>query len=143
MESEEMATNFLKEMDWYTIDMSKITQEFINQVEESFGKFFLTHTKSELYEGGLKRGIDVYPVNNVEDITQDPQLQERGFWIDIDHDELGDKIRYPGVPAKVSSSLYQTRSRAPLIGEHNEEIYLQELGFSKGQLVMLKQANII
>lgn len=143
IDSEGMANDSLKSIDWYSVDMSKITQEFIDQVEGGFGRFFLKHTKAELYEGGLKRGIDVYPVNTVEDVAQSPQLQARGFWVDIEHNELADKVRYPGIPAKVSSNLYRLRSRAPLIGEHNEEIYVQELGFTKEQLLMLKQGNII
>jgi crotonobetainyl-CoA:carnitine CoA-transferase CaiB-like acyl-CoA transferase len=33
--------------------------------------------------------------------------------------------------------------RPPLIGEHNEEIYIRELGFSKEELVTLKMGGII
>jgi crotonobetainyl-CoA:carnitine CoA-transferase CaiB-like acyl-CoA transferase len=33
--------------------------------------------------------------------------------------------------------------RAPLIGEHNQEIYEGELGFSKEEMLSLKQAGII
>jgi formyl-CoA transferase len=33
--------------------------------------------------------------------------------------------------------------RAPLIGEHNEEVYINELGLSKEELLTLKQAGVI
>jgi crotonobetainyl-CoA:carnitine CoA-transferase CaiB-like acyl-CoA transferase len=35
------------------------------------------------------------------------------------------------------------RRRAPLIGEHNEEIYKKELGLSAEELMVLKQSGII
>jgi crotonobetainyl-CoA:carnitine CoA-transferase CaiB-like acyl-CoA transferase len=33
--------------------------------------------------------------------------------------------------------------RAPLIGEHNKEIYQEELGFSREEMLLLKEARII
>ena len=143
MDSEGIANDFLKGVDWNTLDMRTISKEFLDQIEEPISKFFLTHTKSELYEGGLKRGVDVYPVSNVGDIAHNRQLEEREFWAEVNHDELGAKVRYPGAFAKTSLASCNIRTRAPLIGEHNEEIYVRELGFSREQLTMLKEANII
>jgi crotonobetainyl-CoA:carnitine CoA-transferase CaiB-like acyl-CoA transferase len=50
---------------------------------------------------------------------------------------------YPGAPFKLSNGGWKIARRAPLIGEHNEEIYVKELGFSKDELVLLKEANVI
>ena len=44
---------------------------------------------------------------------------------------------------KLSQCAWQVYRRAPLIGEHNEEIYIEELGFSREKLVMLKSKNVI
>jgi crotonobetainyl-CoA:carnitine CoA-transferase CaiB-like acyl-CoA transferase len=50
---------------------------------------------------------------------------------------------YPGPFVKASETRCEVSKRAPLIGEHNEEIYMGELGFSKEDLVRLKQSGTI
>ena len=52
-------------------------------------------------------------------------------------------ITYPGVFTNASETPLTISRRAPLIGEHNEEIYEKELGLSREELLILKQAGII
>jgi crotonobetainyl-CoA:carnitine CoA-transferase CaiB-like acyl-CoA transferase len=82
------------------------------------------------------------PVNSPGDVINDPQLSSRNFWEEIVHDELGQTITYPGAPCKLSEMPGQIKRRAPLIGEHNQQVYA-ELGFSEQLLVQLKEANVI
>jgi crotonobetainyl-CoA:carnitine CoA-transferase CaiB-like acyl-CoA transferase len=108
-------------------------------------RFFLNHTKAELYEGALKRKIMLYPVSDIKDLLESPQLKARGFWEEIEHSELGPgrkPVLYPGAFAKASETPWKNRRRAPLIGEHNQEIY-EEVNLSKEDLVLLKQANTV
>ncbi|MDY7019169.1 MAG: CoA transferase [Chloroflexota bacterium] len=142
MDSEGMANDFLKQMDWDAFDMVTATQEVHNRLEEHVGKFFLRHTKAELYEGAIKRRIMLYPVSDIKDIAEDLQLKSRDFWIKIEYSELADFIISPGAFVKASETPCRMRYRAPLIGEHNEEIF-QELGISKSDMIMLKQAGAI
>lgn len=145
MDEESMANDWLKEMNWAEgYDSSKISQDLVDQVEEAIAKFLLTKTKTELYEeGALKRRILTGPFSTTKDIWQDPQLQARDFWILVEHPELGDTLTYCGAFAKVSGCPMECRRRAPLIGEHNIEVYQEELGFAREELVLLKQAMII
>ena len=53
------------------------------------------------------------------------------------------KVVYPGAFAKLAEGSCKIRRRAPLIGEHNEEIYVSELGLSREELAILKQARAI
>jgi formyl-CoA transferase len=48
-----------------------------------------------------------------------------------------------GAPLKMSSDAWRIRCRAPLIGEHNAEIYGGELGLSTEDLAILKSQNVI
>ena len=57
--------------------------------------------------------------------------------------ELGTTVTYPGPFAKASETPIKTSRRAPLIGEHNEEVYLDELGLSQQDLLTLQQAKVI
>ena len=83
------------------------------------------------------------PCNNAEDILRYPQLEARGFWKDIEHPELGTSLKYPGGAVVTTQGYVGIRRRAPLIGEHNSEVYENELGLTREQLVSLKQTNVI
>ena len=60
----------------------------------------------------------------------------------LKYPELGTTLTYPGAFVKASETPLGIRRRAPLIGEHNEEVY-SELGIVKKELINLKQGNII
>jgi len=66
------------------------------------------------------------PGSRFRDCFEDQQMKQRGFWVDIEHPELGEKITYPGAGFKMSRSPLTLRQRAPLIGEHNVEILQEE-----------------
>lgn len=142
MDSEGMAPDYLKR-DWTTFDLASIAAEELEQIMKPIGEFFKCHTKAELWEGARKRGMQFYPVNDIEDIVEDPQLQSRDFWVQVEHPELDTTITYPGPFIKLSETPCHIWRRAPLIGEHNVEIYQGELGLSQGELSVLKQKCII
>lgn len=56
---------------------------------------------------------------------------------------MAGKAEYPGPPYKWSESPARIARPAPCLGEHNEEVYCQELGFSKEDLVALRGAGVI
>ena len=141
MDQEGMATEFLTSMDWDNFDMWKTTREVISQISEPVAEFFMAHTKKELLEGASERRISICPLSSMEDLVNDSQLESRNFWTEIEHPELGTSLTYPREFIKSSENSYSTRFRAPLIGEHNEEIY-REIGLSEQDLIVLKQAGV-
>jgi crotonobetainyl-CoA:carnitine CoA-transferase CaiB-like acyl-CoA transferase len=143
MESKGMAPDFLKQKDWSTFNIAEVTQEEIDRMEEPIGRFFEGITKKEFFREVIKREMLGYPVATVEEIFADPQLESRGFWQSLDHSELGISIVYPGPFARFSESPCEVRRRAPLIGEHNEEIYCEELGLSKDELDKLAREGVV
>lgn len=144
MAEEGMAPEWLQNFDWENdYDTGTLTQAVVNKVEETIISFLVTKTKAELFEEACKRGILLVPVSNTEDLWHDSQLREREFWATVHHPELGDTLSYCGPFAKLSQTPCQIRRRAPLIGEHNKEIYQVELGISKEQCALLKEANVI
>jgi crotonobetainyl-CoA:carnitine CoA-transferase CaiB-like acyl-CoA transferase len=105
--------------------------------------FLKTRTKDELLEEALKRSILLAPIQHIGDLVQSDQLKARDFWVDVAHPELDATLSYPGFPIKLTDHPYHVRRRAPRIGEHNEELYMGELGLSREDLVLLKSQNII
>ncbi len=141
MNNEGMSDDFLQSIDWPSFDMTTLDQKTWDHIEGLMQKFFLTHSRNELYSQGLRRGLMIYPVYTPEDIAGDAQLEAREYWVPVEHPELGETITYPGAIAKTSLTS-QIKKRAPLIGEHNQEIY-QELGLAKDELSSLKEAGVI
>jgi crotonobetainyl-CoA:carnitine CoA-transferase CaiB-like acyl-CoA transferase len=143
VESEGMAGETTKSMDWTKVEWSTVSQEVVDEVVKDFSRFFMTRTKAELYEGASQRGIMLYPVLTPKDMLELEQLKFRKYWVEVDHPELGTSITYPGPFLKTSEPFDKGRRRAPLIGEHNEDVYMKELGMSKGHLLTLKQMRVI
>jgi len=133
----------LKDIQWQALDFNELTQEQLEAWEEAIGKFFLGKTNAELHQGAVERGIILYPVSTTRDLAQNPQLAAREFWREVRHPELGTGLTYPAAAFKSSEYCCGVRHRAPLVGEHNQEIYRGELGLTAGELRALKEAGVI
>lgn len=143
MDSEQMAPSFMKERDWKTWDWNKTKQADLDAIVEVVARFFKTHTAQELEDGAIRRGIMLNKVCNSEDTVKSEQLKARDFWVNLQHDELQDTIIYPGPFAKFSLTPIEINRRPPLKGEHNNEMYIQELGLSESEVSALKAEGII
>jgi crotonobetainyl-CoA:carnitine CoA-transferase CaiB-like acyl-CoA transferase len=80
-------------------------------------------------------------VPNPEQLLNTPQHKAREYFVQIEHPETG-VLTYPGAPFKLSETPWRA-GQAPLLGEHNEEIYGKQLGYSKEDLVKLKEGGVI
>jgi len=143
MDEEGMANDFLRGFDWTTYDGLAAPESVVKRLEEPTARFFLSHTKMEILRGAVSHRVLIYPAATTEDIAASEQLAERGFWAQLEHPELDVIIRYPGAFLPVSNVSRGLCHRAPLIGEHNTEVYGGELGFSASELSKLKQAGVI
>ena len=103
--------------------------------------WIIEHTKKEIIEAGQAAGVLCGPINTTEDLVNDPHWEAREFWAEVDHPVTG-KVTYPGAPFKMKETPWQVSRPAPLLGQHNEEVY-GELGYSKEDLVRLKEGGII
>ena len=75
-------------------------------------------------ELGFQWGI----INSPEDVVNDPHFKARGFPVEVEHPEFGESFIYPGAPYRFTESPWRIANRAPMLGEHNEQVYLGELG---------------
>lgn len=114
-----------------------------NQAELTaiIGAWTATRPKEEIYHTlqGL-RTVAGY-VATVEDLRTSEQLRARDFFQVIDHPSTGKGV-YPGALFTLQDTPWQ-HGRAPLLGEHNTEIYGERLGYSRAALAQLYSAGII
>lgn len=99
-------------------------------------------TKLELYEEGQRRRIGVTPVNTPVEFVESAHTKDRGIFIHMEHPVVGRYKHYGPVP-QFSGSPGQVVRTAPLVGEHNEEVYCGELGLERDDLMALAGSGVI
>ncbi|MBM3157111.1 MAG: CoA transferase [Chloroflexi bacterium] len=115
-------------------------RQHITEVTDAFTK---SHDKRWVCEEAQKRGIIAIPCNNARDVVENPQLVLRNYFTEVAHPELNDTLKYPGAPYRFAETPWKIKRRAPLIGEHNNEIYKKELGLTSAQIASFKKRKVI
>jgi benzylsuccinate CoA-transferase BbsE subunit len=123
--------------------LATLTQDDLVSLEETIGTFISTHTLHELESASLQRGLLLSPVSNIEGVARDENLIFRGYWQEVEHPEWGVSITYPGFTFLTKGAENRIRSRAPLVGEHNAQVYGEELGFPPEELKAMHQRGTI
>jgi crotonobetainyl-CoA:carnitine CoA-transferase CaiB-like acyl-CoA transferase len=91
-----------------------------------------------LQEVGVPAGV----VQNARDLANDPQLQARAFFVQLDHPVLGKTVS-DSTPIKMERGSLTQWKRAPLLGEDNEYVYLELLGLTEAELNTYMEKGII
>jgi succinyl-CoA:(S)-malate CoA-transferase subunit B len=86
--------------------------------------------------------VPVGAINSIADIFEDPQFAARGSMIEIDDPVMG-KLKMPAIVPRMSSGLGRVERLAPSLGQHNDDIYRDFLGFSPEKLAALKDDGVI
>lgn len=103
--------------------------------------FFLEHERDWLYREGQKRAIPLVPIPNVAELLEWEQLTARNYFETIDDPVLG-RIRVPGAPLRLSSHRPEPSRPAPMLGQHNREVF-GRLGLGEGDLAHLRALGAI
>jgi crotonobetainyl-CoA:carnitine CoA-transferase CaiB-like acyl-CoA transferase len=111
--------------DWTSFEARMLTAgaltHTLEEVREAITTFTRRHTKVELFEGGIARGITLAPVNTVADVVTLEQLKVRDYW-----DELtlpgGGVLQTPGAFVKASATPVAWNGPAPDVGEHTADV---------------------
>ena len=101
----------------------------------------MQRTKKEVQEIGQASRVPIAGVLDVAEVAAHPHYNERGFFMEIEHPVVG-KLKYPGRPFIAGETPFQADKPAPLMGQHNEEVYA-EIGYSKEDLVTLSEQGAI
>ena len=108
----------------------------------AIAEFCSCRTKEELYEEGQKRRIAVTPINTVGEFMNSDQVKARETFIDMEHPVIGKYLQFGPVP-RFSESPGRITRTAPLLGEHNQEVYCGELGMNSDDLIALRSSGVI
>ena len=104
------------------------------EMDRNIEGWTVTLDKYDLSSRCQEAGVRAMPVQSAADrVERDPQLEERGNFITLDHPVMGPKV-YQNPPIRASESLTTSWSPGPLIGQDNREIYCGLLGLSEEEL---------
>ena len=98
--------------------------------------------KHDLFHSGQEWRLPWAVVQDAADLLKCPQLTARDFFVEVDHPAAG-KLTYPGLPYKISDVPRSGMQPAPLLGQHNAEVYCDRLGCAREDLVTLRDMGII
>jgi crotonobetainyl-CoA:carnitine CoA-transferase CaiB-like acyl-CoA transferase len=113
-------------------------REEIDRMVEAWTK---SRTKQEIYEEMTRRDIPCSPVLDVEEVWNDEDLLQRGMIIELDQPGIG-KVKVLGSPIKLPPPIDSLKP-APLLGQHNQEVYETLLGLTPNATYKLKQEAVI
>jgi crotonobetainyl-CoA:carnitine CoA-transferase CaiB-like acyl-CoA transferase len=111
-------------------------QEFDGLLEP----YLSTHTADEIVEVAQALRMPFAPLLDAAQLLENQHLRERGFFHEVEHPEAGE-LRYTGELFRMSESPWRL-GRAPTLGEHNEAILVDELGYRKEDLAILRDRGI-
>ena len=120
-----------------------VVQDSAQHTTQVLARFFAQLPREEIWRGGQERDFPWGAVRTLDEIVDDPHLEDRGFFVEVEHPELDTNFTYPGAAAIYSDSPWRIYRRAPLIGEHNQEVFCGELGLSPDELTRLAESGTV
>jgi crotonobetainyl-CoA:carnitine CoA-transferase CaiB-like acyl-CoA transferase len=110
-------------------------------VYEQLELYTTQHTKQELADllGGK---IPFGPVNHVGEIVADPHFRARDMIVQVEHPGFEGTVEIAGIPLKMTETPGKIQHRAPLAGEHTDEI-LREIGVPPERIARMRSEQAV
>ena len=105
--------------------------------------FVGTLSAEDAYRRAQKLHLPWGIVRRPEDNLDDPHWDDRGYFHELDVPGHRGPVRFPGSPYRFERTPIALHRRAPLLGEHNHEVYADELGVAAGELPELAKRGVI
>ncbi|RNJ22037.1 CaiB/BaiF CoA transferase family protein [Halosegnis longus] len=138
--AEAIDKEWMIEDDRFTDNSTRV--ENSDSLNEEIEEWTKEHTTEEAIDILEANDAIVGPVNDMGDIFEDEQFQARDNFIEIDDPDVGE-IKTFGIVPKFSRTPGDVEFLGPQHGEHNEEVYKDELGLSKEKFAELESEGII
>ena len=90
-----------------------------------------------------KVGVPCAPVNTIDKVFEDPQVQHRGMVVELDHPVSGKPEKYIASPLNLSKTPPEYHRPAPSLGQHNEEVLGELLDMDAGEVLRLREKGVI
>lgn len=105
-------------------------------------ELFAEKDAAEWLELGEKIGLPAAPINAIDEVFADPQVQARNNVVEVEHPTAG-RVKIGASPLNVVTAPPQVRYPPPLLGEHNEEILRDVLGYDGERIAELRDDGLV
>lgn len=113
----------------------------VDELDEIIQEWMSKHTREEAIERFQEEEAAIAPVYNIEDIFEDPHLQERNALIDVEDDELGN-VTMPSVFPKLSETPGSVEHTGPELGEHTLEVLADQTDLTADEIADLEAEGL-
>jgi formyl-CoA transferase len=101
-----------------------------------------TKSKQEWIDALEAAGVPCGPINNLDEVFENPQVQARGLRVDLPHPSAG-TVQLVGSPMRMSATPPRYDMPPPLLGQHTEEVLREVLGMDKDGIALLREKKIV
>ncbi len=112
------------------------------ELEAAVSAWTKARTVAQVSEAMIGAGIPFGPVADVADVLASPQIATREMLVEIEHPTLGPLV-VTGLPVKLSATPGSVSKAPPMVGEDNDRIYMDVLGFSPAEIAELRASGAI
>jgi crotonobetainyl-CoA:carnitine CoA-transferase CaiB-like acyl-CoA transferase len=112
-----------------------------DEVNDLVQTWLSRHKRKEICHAGVENDLAFGYLASFDEVIDSPQHEAREFFVEVDHPSVG-AHKYSGAPFKMSATPWQSEP-APLLGEHNQTVYQDLLGYTPQQVDALRQEGVI
>ncbi len=131
--------------EWADLDIfqnMKTRAENADVIYSFLSEWTMEHTKMEIQEKCQAAGCPITAVYTIAEAAEQPHLKARDYFVDMEHPELG-RLKNLGAPFKLPACPGGPVTAAPLLGQHNEDVYGGLLGLSASERQTLRTQGVI
>ncbi len=132
----------LSEHDDAKLPPAQMSQAFVDEIEATYLTWLLARTKQQVVVETQAIGALGGAIYTTEDLLKDPHYRGRGVWDTIDHPVAG-PAEHAGRQLILSQSTRGPVAPAPLLGQHNEQVLVTELGLDREEFEELRTTGVV
>ena len=111
------------------------------ELDVPLAQWFMARTRADIFHQCREARLPIAPVYHLDELVAHPQLAARGFLMAVERPGI-DALRLPGLPMQLSKTPWRVRLPAPFLGEHNVQVYCDELGYEQSELTAWQQNGV-
>lgn len=116
-------------------------REYTEELNAIVGEWMAEQPKEDVYHAGQLKRMPMGYICDPADLLASEQYRIHEYFTVLDHPVTG-PLQYPGMPMRWGDDRWDLR-RAPLLGEHNREVFCGMLGYTSDELVLLRNTGTI
>ena len=113
----------------------------LKELQATLEKTFAQRTTAEWLQALDEAGVPCGPINDLDEVYSDPQVQARDMVVELEHPKVG-TVRNIGLPLKMSETPGALRRPAPMLGQHTDEV-LTEFDYTAAEIASLRDASVV